>query len=223
METVFAKDRAEWRRWLAKNFSRSEEIWLVFYRKAAGKPSVSYDHAVEEALCFGWIDGQKKKLDEECYAFRFTPRKPNSQWSKSNLVRVERLIAAGKMMPAGLKLYNSGDRREVAPMPTEMPRDLRRPLSQAARGVGELREVPARLPASDGGMGGEREEGRDADETPGEANRVFGAQRTHHLYVNLRVHVISGVTWSQTLTAIASGVPRPSIKRKRCGSRRANS
>ncbi len=69
METVFAKDRAEWRRWLAKNFARREEIWLVFYKKASGKQTVSYDHAVEEALCFGWVDGMNKKLDEECYAF----------------------------------------------------------------------------------------------------------------------------------------------------------
>jgi uncharacterized protein YdeI (YjbR/CyaY-like superfamily) len=124
METVIAKDRAEWRRWLAKNFARREEIWLVFYKKASGKPAVSYDHAVEEALCFGWIDGMKKKLDEECYAFRFTPRKSNSQWSKSNLQRVERLIAEGKMNSAGLQAYNSGYAREVAPMPAEMPKVL---------------------------------------------------------------------------------------------------
>jgi len=124
METVFAKDRAEWRRWLAKNFASSEEIWLVFYKKASGKPTVSYDHAVEEALCFGWIDGMKKKLDEECYAFRFTPRKAKSAWSKSNLQRVERLIADGRMMPAGLKAYHSGDRREVAPLPAAMPKAL---------------------------------------------------------------------------------------------------
>jgi uncharacterized protein YdeI (YjbR/CyaY-like superfamily) len=124
MKTVIAKDRAEWRRWLAKNFARCEEIWLVFYKKASGKPGVSYDHAVEEALCFGWIDGMKKKLDEQCYAFRFTPRKLNSQWSKSNLQRVERLIAEGKMMPAGLEAYNSESRRDVAPMPAEMPKDL---------------------------------------------------------------------------------------------------
>jgi uncharacterized protein YdeI (YjbR/CyaY-like superfamily) len=68
----------------------------VFYKKASGKQTVSYDHAVEEALCFGWVDGMKKKLDEECYAFRFTPRKAKSAWSKSNLQRVERLIAEGK-------------------------------------------------------------------------------------------------------------------------------
>jgi uncharacterized protein YdeI (YjbR/CyaY-like superfamily) len=66
METALAKDRAAWRRWLAKNFNSRDEIWLVFYKKASGKQGVSYEHAVEEALCFGWIDGRKKKLDEEC-------------------------------------------------------------------------------------------------------------------------------------------------------------
>lgn len=124
METVFAKDRDEWRRWLGKNFARCQEIWLVFYKKALGKQTVSYDHAVEEALCFGWVDGMKKKLDEECYAFRFTPRKAQSAWSKSNLERVERLIAEGKMMPAGLEAYNSAGRRDVPPMPNTLPKTL---------------------------------------------------------------------------------------------------
>ena len=124
METVFARDRAEWRRWLAKNFARSEEIWLVFYKKASGKQTVTYEHAVEEALCFGWIDGMKKKVDEECYAFRFTPRKAKSAWSKSNLLRVERLIADGRMQPPGLKAYHSSDRREVAPQVPVMPKSL---------------------------------------------------------------------------------------------------
>jgi uncharacterized protein YdeI (YjbR/CyaY-like superfamily) len=124
VETVFAKDRGEWRRWLAKNFARADEIWLVFYKKTSGKPTVSYDHAVEEALCFGWIDGMIKKLDEECYAQRFTPRKAKSAWSKSNIERVDRLIAEGKMTPAGLKAYHSTDRREVTPLPVQMPKDL---------------------------------------------------------------------------------------------------
>jgi uncharacterized protein YdeI (YjbR/CyaY-like superfamily) len=124
VETVFAKDRSEWRRWLEKNFERSDEIWLVYYKKASGKPTVSYDHAVEEALCFGWIDGMIKRLDEECYAQRFTPRKAKSPWSKSNIQRVERLMGEGKMMPAGLKAYHSGYGREVPPMPTELPKVL---------------------------------------------------------------------------------------------------
>jgi uncharacterized protein YdeI (YjbR/CyaY-like superfamily) len=131
METVFSKDRAEWRRWLAKNFARFDEIWLVFY-----------DYAVVEALCFGWIDGMKKKLDEERYAFRFTPRKPASQWSKSNLQRVERLIAAGKMTPAGLKAYNSGERREVPAMPTEMPKDLEEKFRKQRTAWGNYEKFP---------------------------------------------------------------------------------
>jgi uncharacterized protein YdeI (YjbR/CyaY-like superfamily) len=124
VETVFAKDRAEWRRWLTKNSVRYEEIWLVFYKKASGKQTVSYHHAVEEALCFGWVDGMKKGLDAECYAFRFTPRKPKSAWSKSNLDRVERLIAESKMMPAGLEAYKSVGRRDVPAMPTVLPKAL---------------------------------------------------------------------------------------------------
>ncbi len=121
MEKVIASDRAEWRRWLLKKSARYQEIWLVFYKKASGRQAVSYEHAVEEALCFGWIDGMKKGIDDECYAFRFTPRKTKSPWSKSNLERVKRLIAEGKMMAAGLKAYHTSDRREVAPMPTDMP------------------------------------------------------------------------------------------------------
>lgn len=124
METVLAADRIEWRRWLAKNGARRSEIWLVFYKKSSGKQSVSYDEAVEEALCFGWVDGRKKKLDQECYVFRFTPRKAKSAWSKSNLERVERLITEGRMTPAGLKLYHAADRRETPPMPTALPKAL---------------------------------------------------------------------------------------------------
>jgi uncharacterized protein YdeI (YjbR/CyaY-like superfamily) len=142
METVLAKDRAEWRRWLAKNFARSDEIWLVFYKKASGKQTVSYDHAVEEALCFGWVDGMKKKLDEECYAFRFTPRKARSAWSKSNLQRVERLIADGKMTPAGLKAYNSDHRREVAPLPTALPQALEEKFRQQRAAWANYQKFP---------------------------------------------------------------------------------
>jgi uncharacterized protein YdeI (YjbR/CyaY-like superfamily) len=142
MRTVIAADRAAWRRWLAKNFGRCDEIWLVFYKKAVGKPSVSYDHAVEEALCFGWIDGKKKKLDEECYAFRFTPRKPRSPWSRSNLQRVERLIAEGKMMPAGLKAYNSGHVREVPPMSAELPQELEERFRKQRAAWGNYEKFP---------------------------------------------------------------------------------
>ncbi len=162
METVLAKDRAQWRRWLEKNSARCDEIWLVFYKKASGKPTVSYDHAVEEALCFGWVDGKKKKLDEECYAFRFTPRKAKSAWSKSNLQRVERLIAEGKMMPAGLEYYNAKDRRDVAPMPTEMPKALEEKFrGQSAAWTNYLKFPPGYRRATAGWVAsGKREETR---------------------------------------------------------------
>jgi uncharacterized protein YdeI (YjbR/CyaY-like superfamily) len=141
METVFAKDRSAWRRWLAKNSERCDEIWLAFYKKASGKQTISYDHAVEEALCFGWVDGRKKKLDEECYAFRFTPRKPRSAWSKSNLQRVERLIAEGRMKPAGLNAYNR-ERLEVPPMPTVMPKHLEERFRKQRVAWGNYQKFP---------------------------------------------------------------------------------
>src|ERR1700678_1755086 len=98
-------------------------------------------------------------------------------------------------------------------------------ISEATRGWDQLPEIPARLPARDGRMGGQREEGRDASQAPGQADRAFGAQPAHRLYVNHRVHEArkSGVTCSHTFAAMASGVPRPSINRSRCGSLRASS
>jgi uncharacterized protein YdeI (YjbR/CyaY-like superfamily) len=143
MELIFARDRAEWRRWLKKNHARGEEVWLGFYNKASGKQTVSYDHAVEEALCFGWVDGKKKNLNEEAYAFRFTPRKAQSAWSKSNLARVERLIAEGKMMPAGLAAYNSGDRREVPATPTELPKPLEEQFRKQRAAWANYEKFPA--------------------------------------------------------------------------------
>ena len=102
-----AKDRAAWRRWLEQNHTGVSEVWLVFYKKHTGKPGPSYNDAVEEALCFGWIDGIKRRIDEERYAFRFTPRNPKSVWSPSNLERVQKLIADGAMRSSGLKLVEA--------------------------------------------------------------------------------------------------------------------
>lgn len=94
--------RAEWRAWLAENHTRTQGIWLISYKKATGQPRVEYDEAVEEALCFGWIDSKGNKLDDERSMLWFAPRKPRTGWSRPNKERVERLIAAGLMMPPGL-------------------------------------------------------------------------------------------------------------------------
>jgi uncharacterized protein YdeI (YjbR/CyaY-like superfamily) len=104
MELYF-KTRKEWRKWLEKNYSVSEDVWLVYYKKSSGKPRIPYTDAVEEALCFGWIDGKIKRINEDYFIQRFTPRRPGSRWSKYNIDRIEKLIKEGRMEPAGLKAF----------------------------------------------------------------------------------------------------------------------
>ena len=124
------KDRAGWRAWLAKNHGQEREIWLAYYKKGTGKKSVGYEEALEEALCYGWIDSTVKKLDAERYIQRYTPRKPKSLWSASNKARVERLAREGRLAPPGLAAVETAkrngawralDRADVKP---EIPADL---------------------------------------------------------------------------------------------------
>ncbi|MDX1932158.1 MAG: YdeI/OmpD-associated family protein [Capsulimonadales bacterium] len=100
-ETLYVRNREEWRTWLEANHTSKTEIWLLYPNRSSGRPSIPYNDAVEEALCFGWIDGQVKKPDAETQAQRFTPRKPKSNWSALNKERVRRLIAEGRMTDAG--------------------------------------------------------------------------------------------------------------------------
>jgi len=100
-ETLYVTDREEWRQWLSENHASKKEIWLVFHAKNTQKPSLPYRHAVEEALCFGWIDGISKKIDGERRVQRFTPRRPKSHWTELNKERARRLIESGKMTEAG--------------------------------------------------------------------------------------------------------------------------
>jgi uncharacterized protein YdeI (YjbR/CyaY-like superfamily) len=96
------KDRAAWRAWLEKNHDKAAEIWLAYYKKSSGKASVAYEEALQEALCYGWIDSTVNALDTERYMQRWTPRKPQSIWSAANKARVRRLIAEGRMAAPGL-------------------------------------------------------------------------------------------------------------------------
>lgn len=91
----------DWRAWLAAHHTRGEGVWLIRYKKATGKPSLSYDEAVEEALCFGWVDSLPRALDAARSMLYFAPRKPGSGWSRKNKERIARLTAAGRMQPAG--------------------------------------------------------------------------------------------------------------------------
>lgn len=110
-DTFFAADRAAWREWLAAHHGSAPVVWLLIHKKHVADPSVTYDEAVEEALCWGWIDGLTNRWDERSYAVRFTPRKPGSVWSESNVARVERMIAEGRMTPAGQALVDEARRR----------------------------------------------------------------------------------------------------------------
>jgi uncharacterized protein YdeI (YjbR/CyaY-like superfamily) len=96
------KSRTAWRQWLAQNHPQAEGVWLISYKKAMGKPRVEYDESVEEALCFGWIDSKVNKLDDQRSMHWFAPRKARTGWSRPNKARVERVLAAGLMQPAGL-------------------------------------------------------------------------------------------------------------------------
>ena len=100
-ETLYVTNGNDFRKWLEENHKSRKEIWLIQYKKAAKKPSINYVEAVEEALCFGWIDGTQKSMDAERYALRFSPRRPKSNWTETNKERARRLIAEGKMTEAG--------------------------------------------------------------------------------------------------------------------------
>lgn len=102
-KTLYVKDRIEFRNWLSINFNKEKEIWLIYFKKNSNKQRIPYNDAVEEALCFGWIDSTVKKIDDEKYAQRFTPRNLNSKWSEANIQRVKKLIAENKMTAAGLE------------------------------------------------------------------------------------------------------------------------
>lgn len=101
--SIHPLSREAWREWLRDNHQRTAGVWLVSYKKGTGKPRVDYDAAVEEALCFGWIDSKPNKLDAERTLLWFAPRKPGSGWSRPNKLRVEKLMAAGLMAEAGLQ------------------------------------------------------------------------------------------------------------------------
>jgi uncharacterized protein YdeI (YjbR/CyaY-like superfamily) len=129
MKTVFFADQYEFRKWLEKNHKKEQELIAGYYKRETGKPSMTWSESVDQALCFGWIDGIRRKIDEESYCIRFTPRRPGSNWSKLNISKVEEMKKAGLMTQAGLELYNnrketSGERYSYENLPSELPPEL---------------------------------------------------------------------------------------------------
>jgi uncharacterized protein YdeI (YjbR/CyaY-like superfamily) len=130
MEIIGFDSAEKWERWLAKNHTSSEGIWLRIFKKDAGEKTVTYDEPLDGALCYGWIDGQKKTYDERSWLQKFTPRRSKSIWSKRNKEHVARLAKSKKMQPAGLREVESakkGGRWDAAydsPSNAEIPKDF---------------------------------------------------------------------------------------------------
>jgi uncharacterized protein YdeI (YjbR/CyaY-like superfamily) len=103
LERIVAPDRETWRAWLEVNGASARAVWLVYAKKGSGRPSITYEEAVEEVLCFGWIDSKAKPIDDQTHMQYFSPRKPTSVWSKLNKARLERLMAAGLMRDPGMR------------------------------------------------------------------------------------------------------------------------
>ncbi|NLE22324.1 MAG: hypothetical protein GX624_06050 [Actinobacteria bacterium] len=140
-DTFVAVDRAAWREWLAAHHEERTQVWLLLQKKHVKEPGVCYDEAVEEALCWGWIDGLTKTWDERSYAVRFTPRRPGSVWSRSNVARVERMIARGMMTPAGMASVEEAKRRGTWDQASSRRLDATPPdLEAALAGVPAARE-----------------------------------------------------------------------------------
>ncbi|OGO22882.1 MAG: hypothetical protein A2Z28_02770 [Chloroflexi bacterium RBG_16_51_9] len=135
-DALYFPNRPAWQKWLEKHHDKEKDVWLLRYKKDSGKPSVSYEDALEEALCFGWIDGKIKGIDNEKSGLRFSPRKARSRWSKVNRDKAEKLIAEGRMTAAGLakieeaKKSGAWDNAYVLREKQEIPADLEEALSK---------------------------------------------------------------------------------------------
>jgi hypothetical protein len=178
----FFKTAAEFRAWLDKNHDRASELYVGLRKKHSRKPSVTYTEAVEEALCFGWIDGVTRRVDDDSYAIRFTPRRRGSAWSKINVQRVEELTKRRRMKPAGRTAFEARDPAKPGysyeGRAQEAQPRLRAGAPGHAEGVGVLHGPAARVPARRELLGDERQEGGDAAPAAGEADRGVRGRAT---------------------------------------------
>ena len=137
------RTRRTWRAWLAKHHARSNGVWLVFHKDHTGVPSIDYDEAVREALCFGWVDSLIKRLDDDRYARKFTPRTPTSRWSDSNRTRWTELKDAGLLAPAGLAAAPTANRYGPKPaIPDDLPEHVATLLKADAKAWAFFQQLP---------------------------------------------------------------------------------
>jgi uncharacterized protein YdeI (YjbR/CyaY-like superfamily) len=146
---LYVQNRAEWRAWLVQNHQAVKELWLIFYKASSGIPSISYDDALDEALCFGWIDSIIQRIDEEKYARKFTPRTNTNKWSEVNKRKVARLIRENRMTEAGLrKIPDLAGMDENSPAPKRKELTIPAEVEQAIRANPKAWENFNRMPPS---------------------------------------------------------------------------
>ena len=166
-EPTFYATPADWRAWLEAHHADAREHWVGFHKRASGRPSMTWAESVDQALCFGWIDGIRKRVDDERYMIRFTPRTPSSRWSRVNVARVAALTEAGLMHPAGLRAFEartaegtySYEQREAAAFDPGRERRLR--ANAAAAAFFDAQPPSYRRSATHWVMSAKREETRD--------------------------------------------------------------
>lgn len=147
MEVTFFKDEHSLRQWFEKNHDKESEIWIGFYKKSSGMTGVSYDEVLDVALCFGWIDGIRKSIDEISYCNRYTPRTARSKWSKINTEKVQRLIKAKLMMPAGLKAVDEAkadgrwEKAYDSPKNATIPADFMKELNKNKKALSAFKKL----------------------------------------------------------------------------------
>jgi len=145
--TLYLTDRVAWRDWLEEHHETETEVWLVFYKKHTGKPRIDYTEAVEEALCYGWIDSIVQKIDDEKYVQKFSPRRDNSKWSELNKRRVKKLVEEGRMTPAGLSkvdfsVTDTEEQREPKKSEAFLPDDMQKALKENAVAWENFNKLP---------------------------------------------------------------------------------
>jgi uncharacterized protein YdeI (YjbR/CyaY-like superfamily) len=146
MKTLLAKSLDQWHDWLDEHHASESEVWLVFYKQHTGVTSIDYEDALDEALCFGWVDSLVKRLDDRRYAIRFKPRSPDSRWSTKNRDRYAALKAGGRLKPAGIERPPTdggyGPRPVRRPLPSKLPAYIQTALSKHPAALRHFESLP---------------------------------------------------------------------------------
>ena len=183
MKAIFFQTSTAFRKWLKQHHAKADAVWVGYYKKGSGKPSIAWSESVDEALCYGWIDGVRQSIDDVRYRIRFTPRKPGSIWSSVNIKRAQALIEEGRMQSTGLKAYRAKQENKTGIYSYEQRSvDLEKPYSVLLKKNGAawrfFQLQPSILPKSCQLVDNQREEARNSPKAAGKTHREFGPGAT---------------------------------------------